>query len=396
MSSNTVVQPVFADNTLAYDCQRCGGKCCKYHGDFHISGAHDLVRFESHPRATPYLFLNAYSQNPSIRGESISPRCWYLREDHACDLEVQGGIESKPLNCILFPVNQMIRVNDTVYVNVSFACPLGVASDVEASGHVISHREVSDNITLIEQRCGSLDDYSIAQARIPEQKEQQINGTLDALHTALGALELYNQWDEVIALIAACLSKHCQAPAVDALAVHQLLVDSYGFSPPDHWQQHTDINDAMAALAPSLFFRFAVQEGLLRDNNASLELLATQALIKLCALRYGAELALAQGDAFQGVATLTQLSNKQWLHHLWLLPFGIGFIPNQQPKISVPSHLQATASTFLNIMAEHNNKSDSMISVAQAIKQGNIEPQLTNALLEVLVRNQQNFEFRWQ
>lgn len=382
------IQTVFGDNTLAYDCQSCEGKCCRYHGDFHLSGKHDLIRFENHPTPTPYLFLNSYNESATITGESLSPRCWYLRDDHHCDLEIQGGIDAKPLNCILFPVNQILGINNNIYVNVSFACPLGLANHAKPSSHVISHQEVQENIDLIALRSGGLKDYGVPQITIDTNKEQQIKNLIQDLQSI--SADDNKSWQHYANALSDTLNKHCQSPIIDPNIIQQLFCRTYNFYPKDTWQANHLINESMVALFPSLVFRFVVQEGLLNDKDANMAFLSAQALIKICALRFAAEVALSQGHHFNGISTLSQLANKTYLKTIWLLAFGMRFTQNQQIKLEVPQHLQACANDFFNSVSQRED-----LSIAKHLAAIEIAPHLSNALLEVILRHQQYFQFFW-
>ncbi|HET9943323.1 MAG TPA: hypothetical protein VFR05_08280 [Terriglobia bacterium] len=51
-------------------------------------------------------------------------RCFFLRNDNLCQIEIEHGRARKPGICLLFPFNDFSRIGNTLVVSPHFMCPL--------------------------------------------------------------------------------------------------------------------------------------------------------------------------------------------------------------------------------------------------------------------------------
>jgi hypothetical protein len=73
-------------------------------------------------------------------------RCFFLRGDNLCQIEVDHGRAKKPGVCLLFPFNDVYRIGETVAVAPHFICPLRLrlpAAPDEVAG---SHAKIGEAI----------------------------------------------------------------------------------------------------------------------------------------------------------------------------------------------------------------------------------------------------------
>lgn len=113
----------FPDGALHYDCTQCNALCCRGggFGGFLEREMEDL--YGLYPcLAQVTTSLNAghvYVSNPV-------GRCFFLREDRACEIHASHGPERKPGVCLAFPFNSFMRLADSIVVTPNFLCPLKV------------------------------------------------------------------------------------------------------------------------------------------------------------------------------------------------------------------------------------------------------------------------------
>lgn len=378
---------IFNDSSLAYSCHHCSGKCCRYHGDFHLLKPYDLVKLIEHSDQTPYLFLNTYESEHNINGVSISPRCWFLREDNDCELEKKGGLASKPLNCILFPVNQWIEINNYLFIDVSMSCPLGIAENADSTYTIINYENSFENIRLAEERTESLYELGYPRYKINQQDFEQLLLIINTLKD-YSSKNNPESWSIFLEGLQKALSDNIHFIHQDIPEIHKLYEETYEFRCSANWENNIKINKALALLIPSLFFKWIQKQGHLNKPNIELASSLIQFLLSLISLRYSIEVSTSFGKQFSGIETVTQLANKELQKYLSYLPFVVHFIPSNTITLSVPDHLQPIMQPVFNYLnSKHND------SLADIIKQLKIEPAHANAVLKTIYLNKNNFRF---
>lgn len=113
----------FADGALGYHCGECGFKCCKGHG-FGATQT-ELVQLATHYPTLP-MFVSPVREpeQPLVGLVNFAPRCFFLKGDGLCRIEVDVGREAKPYVCRTFPANQLQRLGVILIAELNFLCPL--------------------------------------------------------------------------------------------------------------------------------------------------------------------------------------------------------------------------------------------------------------------------------
>jgi Fe-S-cluster containining protein len=114
----------FPDASLAYDCGTCRQRCCRGKG-FSFSAEELVPLLRRAPHLAPHLQLRG---GGSFGGVDLTERCWFLKDDGLCDLEVREGRDAKPSTCRLFPFNRVYKLGEVRIVDVnSMLCPVDPA-----------------------------------------------------------------------------------------------------------------------------------------------------------------------------------------------------------------------------------------------------------------------------
>jgi hypothetical protein len=120
-SAPTDIFFAFPDGVFHHVCAECTALCCRGQG---FAG--------SLKREMNYIFQN-YPQLSSLvterEGDVVTVatpagRCFFLRNDNLCQIEVEHGRARKPGICLLFPFNDFSRIGNTLVVAPHFLCPL--------------------------------------------------------------------------------------------------------------------------------------------------------------------------------------------------------------------------------------------------------------------------------
>src|SRR5215510_4098186 len=154
----------FPDGVFHHVCAECTALCCRGQG---FAG--------SLKREMNYIFRN-YPALASLATEregdivtvaTPTGRCFFLRNDNLCQIELDHGRARKPGICLLFPFNDFSRIGNTLVVAPHFMCPLRLNLPA-APGHVEgTHANVAK--AILETGMGQ-DDYVrgfIGTARLP-------------------------------------------------------------------------------------------------------------------------------------------------------------------------------------------------------------------------------------
>jgi Fe-S-cluster containining protein len=117
----------FVDGLLAYNCPKCGYRCCK--GAGFAATPSEFVTLRKHYPALAYFSSVAQkATEPLVQMVNFSPQCFFLRDDGLCDVHAQHGRAAKPFVCKSFPINAFRLEGDTLVADVNFLCPIELAS----------------------------------------------------------------------------------------------------------------------------------------------------------------------------------------------------------------------------------------------------------------------------
>ena len=110
----------FADGAIGYDCVVCGSRCCKGLG-FALGGGELVQLLARAPAMAPFV----QPMRGAVHVLDLEDGCWVLADDGQCGLERDHGRQAKPSTCRLFPVNRLVRLGETMVVDLQLShCPL--------------------------------------------------------------------------------------------------------------------------------------------------------------------------------------------------------------------------------------------------------------------------------
>ena len=142
----------FPDGVFDYVCAECTALCCRGQGF-----AGNLTRETGELlRLYPALQWAAVRR----RGDEVNfitpaGRCFFLRDDNLCQIELDHGKAQKPGVCSLFPFNDFGRIGDTLVVSPHFLCPLRLHVPPRPGAVAGTHAQVERDV--LESDLGSLD-----------------------------------------------------------------------------------------------------------------------------------------------------------------------------------------------------------------------------------------------
>src|SRR5262245_34548336 len=111
----------FPDGVLQYVCAECTALCCRGQG-FAGSLKREMgFLFETYP---PLAGMVVERERNVVTCSTPSGKCFFLRQDGLCQIEVEHGRSRKPGVCLIFPFNDFYRIGTTVAVAPHFLCPL--------------------------------------------------------------------------------------------------------------------------------------------------------------------------------------------------------------------------------------------------------------------------------
>lgn len=388
MSQKYSIKPLFNDDAIGYDCAACEGKCCRQNGDLHLNNDADLVNIQAISGNAIHVFGNSLD-NPSTTTVKLSnTECFYLADDFRCSIEVEHGREKKPLNCILFPFNRLITINKTIYVDAAPSCPISSSFADSSTAHRVSHEELHANIRLIEERLGSYDEYKAHSFAISPEEHAVIDGAINYLLTRAEQANHGSHWSEYFDSVSDHCSDLLASPNISLAPLLSQLSRLYNVTLPPSALQNSRLNQELAALAPSLFFRLLLNEGIATKGSTPLSVLGLKFLIHIIGIRFVAAVSDHISSYHQKRDNLNQLSSQRPSLQFWMLFFEIRFIKNSRIEIKLPKHLQRAGSKLLGLISQNENK-----RLGQLMEESNIEPADVNAFLQVFHDHQQFFDF---
>src|SRR5215510_6203950 len=133
----------FPDGVLNYVCAEGTALCCRGQG-FAGSVKREMdVLFRKYP---PLAGMVIERQRTIVTCSTPTGRCFFLRQDNLCQIEVENGRGFKPGVCLLFPFNDFYRIGNTVAVAPHFLCPLRLSLPAEPNRVEGSHAKIEQTI----------------------------------------------------------------------------------------------------------------------------------------------------------------------------------------------------------------------------------------------------------
>src|SRR5262245_35334676 len=142
MSSQSVSTPIFfafPDGALDYVCAECTALCCRGQGFAGSLKREMSFLFRTYP---PLAAMVTARESSVVTCSTPAGRCYFLRSDNLCQIEVENGQKYKPGVCLLFPFNDFYRIGKTVVVAPHYLCPLRLRLPVEPGRAEGTHAKI--------------------------------------------------------------------------------------------------------------------------------------------------------------------------------------------------------------------------------------------------------------
>jgi len=122
----------FPDGVFHHVCAECTALCCRGQGFAGSLKREMNYIFRNYP---PLASLVTEREGDIVTVATPAGRCFFLRNDNLCQIEIEHGRAKKPGICLLFPFNDFSRIGNTLVVAPHFMCPLRLNLPA-APGHV--------------------------------------------------------------------------------------------------------------------------------------------------------------------------------------------------------------------------------------------------------------------
>src|SRR5436190_15194921 len=111
----------FPDGVFHHVCAECTALCCRGQGFAGSLKREMNFIFKNYP---PLASLVTEREGDVVTVATPAGRCFFLRNDNLCQIELDHGRARKPGICLLFPFNDFSRIGNTLVVAPHFMCPL--------------------------------------------------------------------------------------------------------------------------------------------------------------------------------------------------------------------------------------------------------------------------------
>jgi hypothetical protein len=111
----------FPDGVFHHVCAECTALCCRGQGFAGSLKREMNFIFKNYP---PLASLVTEREGDVVTVATPAGRCFFLRNDNLCQIELDHGRDRKPGICLLFPINDFSRIGNTLVVAPHFMCPL--------------------------------------------------------------------------------------------------------------------------------------------------------------------------------------------------------------------------------------------------------------------------------
>jgi hypothetical protein len=367
-----VLDFVFADGLLAYDCVSCGAKCCK-HGDFYVDLATEL---EPLRRIAPNLapFLSSAASARTLLGTSHHPGCWFLDDDNRCALQARGA---KPYNCQLFPVNQLTVLAGRVYVDVALSCPLGLRGREGRSGTLITHDSVAE---LVARHPGAGGPRARGLPAGYDGLNRDVEALLSRLRQHAGGWREEIPWATAYVELREGVGLPIAGAEVEGRlrALRALFATDGRLTDP----ARRLLDEALMALTPSLLVHGQWSRVSRLDGREALLGWLAERLDALLGVRYLCEVGAALGERPFGTGAVASLFRDS---HALARTLGLAHRPVKRstagPPLALPTHLEAAGR---ELCARIERGEASVLDHLRAMGVGPFE---ARGLLEVITHN---------
>jgi hypothetical protein len=111
----------FPDGVFHHVCAECTALCCRGQGFAGSLKREMNFVFRNYPQLAS---LVTEREGDIVTVATPTGRCFFLRNDNLCQIELDHGRARKPGICLLFPFNDFSRIGNTLVVAPHFMCPL--------------------------------------------------------------------------------------------------------------------------------------------------------------------------------------------------------------------------------------------------------------------------------
>jgi hypothetical protein len=111
----------FPDGVFHHVCAECTALCCRGQGFAGSLKREMNFVFQNYPALSS---LVTEREGDIVTVATPTGRCFFLRNDNLCQIEIDHGRARKPGICLLFPFNDFSRIGNTLVVAPHFMCPL--------------------------------------------------------------------------------------------------------------------------------------------------------------------------------------------------------------------------------------------------------------------------------
>jgi hypothetical protein len=154
----------FPDGVFHHVCAECTALCCRGQGFAGSLKREMNFIFKNYP---PLASLVTEREGDVVTVATPAGRCFFLRNDNLCQIELDHGKARKPGICLLFPFNDFSRIGNTLVVAPHFMCPLRLNLPAAPGSVEGTHASVARAIKETEM---GADDYVkgfIGTAKLP-------------------------------------------------------------------------------------------------------------------------------------------------------------------------------------------------------------------------------------
>jgi hypothetical protein len=120
-NDSTPIFFAFPDGVFHHVCAECTALCCRGQGFAGSLKREMNFVFKQYP---PLASLVTEREGDVVTVATPTGRCFFLRNDNLCQIELDHGRDKKPGICLLFPFNDFSRIGNTLVVAPHFMCPL--------------------------------------------------------------------------------------------------------------------------------------------------------------------------------------------------------------------------------------------------------------------------------
>lgn len=246
----------FPDGVFHHVCAECTALCCRGQGFAGSLKREMNFIFKNYP---PLASLVTEREGDVVTVATPAGRCFFLRNDNLCQIELDHGRARKPGICLLFPFNDFSRIGNTLVVAPHFMCPLRLnlpASPGKVEGTHASVAKAIQETTMGEADYvrGFVGTAKLPAGRTAQEILQREKSFRDMCGEALGRAKFRDVVEE-----------NSSSPA-ELRSFRKRVAKLLSWSVPAQKEERDDIDDILIASASAyrLESLYHTDEGLLR------------------------------------------------------------------------------------------------------------------------------------